>query len=376
MRTAVADVWSSLRGAGFTSCQPGALREPSRSTRSVMLDAVWPMLRWMLFRFDAETAHNLTFGPIGKAPDLMGRVLAPLRGRNPAQPIEVAGLTFRGPVGLAAGLDKNGVALPVWDALGFGFIEVGTVTAHPQPGNPRPRLFRLASERALINRLGFNNQGSEAMAERLRRRRERGRWPSIPVGVNVGKSKITPIEAAPDDYVTSVHRLRGLADYFTVNVSSPNTPGLRDLQSQEHLQKLLSPVVDAAAGTPVFLKLAPDLEEQDLVDAARLAEAAGVAGLIATNTTVQRDMLRDDPGHQGGLSGRPLYPLARAKIEHLLREVGARLPVIGVGGVERAEHVSSLLDVGCAAVQVYSSLIYEGPGLPARLHRQLRAAGR
>ena len=341
-----------------------------------MLDAVWPMLRWMLFRFDAETAHNLTFGPIGKAPDLMGRVLAPLRGRNPAQPIEVAGLTFRGPVGLAAGLDKNGVALPVWDALGFGFIEVGTVTAHPQPGNPRPRLFRLASERALINRLGFNNQGSEAMAERLRRRRERGRWPSIPVGVNVGKSKITPIEAAPDDYVTSVHRLRGLADYFTVNVSSPNTPGLRDLQSQEHLQKLLSPVVDAAAGTPVFLKLAPDLEEQDLVDAARLAEAAGVAGLIATNTTVQRDMLRDDPGHQGGLSGRPLYPLARAKIEHLLREVGARLPVIGVGGVERAEHVSSLLDVGCAAVQVYSSLIYEGPGLPARLHRQLRAAGR
>ena len=338
-----------------------------------MVDAIWPLLRWMLFRFDAETAHNLTFGPIGAAPDLMAGVLTPLRGRNPAQPTEVAGLTFRGPVGLAAGLDKNGVALPVWDALGFGFIEVGTVTAHPQPGNPKPRLFRLAPERALINRLGFNNQGSEALATRLRRRRERGRWPAIPVGVNVGKSKVTPIEEATADYVTSVTRLRGLADYFTVNVSSPNTPGLRDLQSQEHLERLLAPVVEAADGTPVFLKLAPDLEAQDLAGAAGLAEAAGVAGLIATNTTVQRDMLPSDPGEQGGLSGRPLYALARAKIEDLLRDVGTSLPVIGVGGVETAAHVASLLDAGCAAVQLYSSLIYEGPGLPARLHRQLRA---
>lgn len=336
-----------------------------------MVDAFWPLLRWMLFRLDAETAHDWTFTPLEAAPDLWAHAFKLLRGRNPVHPIEVAGLTFRGPVGLAAGLDKNGVALPVWDALGFGFVEVGTVTAHPQSGNPRPRMFRLPTQRALINRLGFNNRGSQDLATRLRRRRDRDRWPAIPVGVNIGKSKVTPIEEAPDDYVTSVLRLRGLADYFTVNVSSPNTPGLRDLQSQAHLQKLLPPVVEAARDTPVFLKLAPDLEAQDLADAAQLAESSGIAGLIATNTTIQRDMLALDPEQQGGLSGRPLHRLARTKIQELLSGLHTPLPVIGVGGLENASQVSDLMGMGCAAVQLYSSLIYEGPGLPARIHRHL-----
>jgi dihydroorotate dehydrogenase len=338
-----------------------------------MVDALWPMFRWLLFRLDAETAHEWTFGPLGAAPDLWGQVLGGLRGANPSQPFEVAGLTFRGPVGLAAGLDKNGVGLPVWDALGFGFIEVGTVTAHPQPGNPRPRLFRLPEERALINRLGFNNQGSEALAVRLRERRERDQWPKVPVGVNIGKSKVTPLSEAPDDYVTSVHRLRGLADYFTVNVSSPNTAGLRDLQSHAHLQKLLPPVVAAARDTPVFLKLAPDLENEELTQAATMALSEGIAGLIATNTTVRRDALQHDPRESGGLSGPPLHELARSKIQHLLQHVDSRFPIIGVGGIENASQVSDMLTEGCAAVQLYTSFIYEGPGLPARIHRQLAA---
>jgi len=338
-----------------------------------MVDTLWPLFRWLLFRLDAETAHDWTFGPLGAAPDLSGKILSALRGANPTQPFEVAGLTFRGPVGLAAGLDKNGVGLPIWDALGFGFVEVGTVTAHAQLGNPRPRLFRLPDERALINRLGFNNQGSEALASRLRERRERDKCPNVPVGVNIGKSKVTPLSDAPDDYVTSVLRLRGLADYFTVNVSSPNTPGLRDLQSHAHLQRLLPPVVAAARDTPVFLKLAPDLEDEDLAQAATLALTEGVAGLIATNTTVRRDVLKQDPQEAGGLSGRPLHEFARSKIKHLLLHVDKRIPIIGVGGIESASQVSDMLTQGCAAVQLYTSFIYEGPGLPARLHRQLAA---
>ncbi|MEQ1501746.1 MAG: quinone-dependent dihydroorotate dehydrogenase [Myxococcota bacterium] len=331
-----------------------------------LLDASWPVVRRVLFGLDAETAHEWTLRLVASAPRVATALLpgAP----SPALRRDVAGIPFAGPVGLAAGLDKDGRAIPVWGALGFGFVEVGTVTAHPQPGNPRPRLFRYPAERAIVNRMGFNNAGSAALADRLRRLRERGRWPTVPVGANVGKSKVTSLDDAPDDYATSVHRLRGLVDWFTVNVSSPNTPGLRDLQDADALRKLLPKVLEAAGGTPVFLKLAPDLGDDALDAAVALARTLGIGGFVATNTTIRRDGF--DPGELGGLSGRPLWPIARPKIERVIDAAGG-LPVIGVGGIESADQVRALLDRGCAAVQLYSAFVFDGPGLPARLHRAL-----
>jgi dihydroorotate dehydrogenase len=328
-----------------------------------MWDLTWPLVRSVLFRMDAERAHELTLSLLERAPGW-------LPARPPAAGLrrEVAGIPFAGPVGLAAGLDKDGRALSFWPKLGFGFVEVGTVTAHAQPGNERPRLFRYPEQAAIINRMGFNNAGSQALADRLRALRERGRWPSVPVGANLGKSKVTSLEEAPGDYATSAGRLRGLVDWFTVNVSSPNTPGLRDLQTSEQLGRLLGPVLQAAAGTPVFLKLAPDLADEDLVAAVERARGEGVSGLVATNTTLTRPS--GVPGEAGGLSGRPLWPLARQKLEIVLQAAGG-LPVVGVGGLERAEQVQELLSLGCAAVQLYSALIFQGPGLPARLHREL-----
>ncbi len=336
-----------------------------------MLAALYRLLRPLLFALEAETAHDLAFAVLKRAPRMLGTLVG--GGRRPAASLarRLGPLAIAGPVGLAAGLDKDGVAIPFWPALGFGFLEVGTVTAHPQPGNPRPRLFRLPADRALINRFGFNNQGSAALAERLRRLKTAGAWPRVPVGVNLGKSKVTPVEEAAGDYVTSVERLAGLADYLTVNVSSPNTPGLRALQEREALVGLLGPVVRAAGGTPVLLKLAPDLEREAIAQAVEIAVASGITGLVATNTTISRSGLSADPGEAGGLSGRPLWPLARRRIGEVLEASAGRLPVVGVGGIERAEQVRELLDLGCAAVQVYTALIYQGPALPARLHADL-----
>jgi dihydroorotate dehydrogenase len=335
-----------------------------------VLDATWPAVRAALFRLDAERAHEWTLDALSSAPRLFGAVAGALASRPAPRPVTVCGLPFAGPVGLAAGLDKDGRALPFWGRLGFGFVEVGTVTAHPQPGNDKPRLFRLPEERAVINRMGFNNAGSEALAARARALRDRGVWSPVPVGANVGKSKVTAPEDAPADYATSVRRLQGLFDWFTVNVSSPNTPGLRALQDADALRALLPGVIDAARGTPVFVKLAPDLGDEALHAAVSLCRDIGVSGIVATNTTLRRDVLARDPGESGGLSGRPLWPVAKDRIRVVLAAAGP-LPVIGVGGVERADQVRELLAMGCAAVQLYSSLIYEGPGLPARLHREL-----
>jgi dihydroorotate dehydrogenase len=267
---------------------------------------------------------------------------------------------WRNPVGLAAGLDKDGVAIPFWAALGFGAVEVGTVTAHPQPGNPRPRLFRLVDERAIVNRMGFNNLGSEALARRLDA--VRGRV-DLPVGANVGKSKITPPEGAVADYVLSAQRLRGRCDWLTVNVSSPNTPGLRDLQDAEVLARLLPAVVDAFGG-PVFLKLAPDLVPEAVAAAAAVARSSGVAAIVAANTTLRRDVLARDPQQAGGLSGAPLYDAATPAVAAAL---ASGLPVVAAGGVGTPERVAGRLDAGCAAVQVYTAFVYEGPGLADRL---------
>jgi dihydroorotate dehydrogenase len=357
----------------------------------MLLAPLYAAARPLLFSMDAESAHELTFRGLGLA-----RALAPADARpDPILARSVGPLRWAGPVGLAAGLDKNGVAIPTWEALGFGAIEVGTVTGQAQPGNPRPRLFRLVEERALINRMGFNNEGAAALAARLRALRESGGWPArsvgaaagapethrqrVPVGANLGKSKVVPNEDAVSDYLASLDALRGLADYFVVNVSSPNTPGLRALQERGPLAALLGAVVPAAGGTPVFLKLAPDLSDEALAEAVDVAVEAGCAGLIATNTTLERPGSTGRLGEAGGLSGAPLAPLARTKIGVVLRAAAGRVPVIGVGGVSTADDVLALLKMGCAAVQLYTAFIYGGPLLVARIHAELatraRAAG-
>ena len=337
------------------------------------IDGTWPLVRAGIFSFDAEVAHEGTVAAAAAAPGLLGALIGAGSAPAPGLGRDVGGVRWAGPVGLAAGLDKDGTAIPFWAKLGFGSVEVGTVTAHPQPGNDKPRLFRLPADHAVINRMGFNNHGSEAMATRLRALREAGRWPSVPVGVNVGKSKVTPLEDAVDDYVTSIRRMTGLGDWFTVNVSSPNTPGLRSLQDRAVLERLLPAALEAAKGTPVWLKLAPDLDDDALRDAVHLGLSSGLAGIIATNTTLTRPQAT--PTEQaGGLSGAPLWPLARAKIGVVLEASAGRLPVIGVGGISTAAQVDELLKAGCAAVQLYTAFIYEGPGLPSRLHRGLAAS--
>ncbi len=343
----------------------------------MLLDTAYRVARPALFAMDPEAAHERAFRIMGAA-----RVVAEIEGLRPDPSLArtVGPLRFAGPVGLAAGLDKNGVAVRTWDALGFGAIELGTVTGRAQPGNERPRLFRLVEERALINRMGFNNLGAAALAGELRGLREAGHWPvSAPVGANLGKSKVVPNEEAVGDYLVSLGALRGLADYFVVNVSSPNTPGLRALQEKEPLERLLGAVVPAAHGTPVFLKLAPDLPDEALTEAVEVAVAAGCAGILATNTTLTRPGTTDRLGEAGGLSGAPLAPLARAKIAIVVAAAAGRVPVVGMGGVATADDVLALLRLGCAATQLYTAFIYGGPALPSRIHGELlvraRAAG-
>ena len=338
-----------------------------------MRDLLWrALLRPLLFRLDPETAHHLTLGWAARVPRLLGSLAG---SRPPAGlGLRLFGRELPGPIGLAAGLDKDALALPLWERLGFGFVEIGTVTPRPQPGNPRPRVHRLPRERALINRMGFPSAGAEAVAARLEALRARGRWPTIPVAINLGKNKDTPPEAAHEDYAAAAARLAPWSDWLVVNVSSPNTPGLRALQAKEPLMRILGATRAAAPDRPVLLKLAPDLEDEALDEAVALALAEGVAGIVATNTTITRPV----PGEglpEGGLSGAPLYPLARAKLERVLRAADGRVPVIGVGGVDRPERALELLALGCAAVQLYTGLIYEGPGLVRRIHRALRARG-
>src|SRR5215471_2359828 len=265
-------------------------------------------VRPLLFSLDAETAHHLTIELLQKAshfePAL--RVLRPFQPSSKRKTL--FGLDFPNPIGLAAGLDKNGVALPAWAALGFGFIEIGTVTAKPQPGNPKPRIFRLPEQQALINRLGFNNDGADAIAHRLRALRKSGRWPSVPVGINIGKSRVTPLEQATGDYLHSFRRLRDFADYVTLNISSPNTPGLRELQEPKKLSELLCAISNEArtAPKPLVVKISPDLSDAELKAVLAVCEENGVSGIIATNTTLDHSSVAPERDKEGGLSGAPL----------------------------------------------------------------------
>jgi dihydroorotate dehydrogenase len=328
-----------------------------------MKDLYERLLRPLLFSLDPESAHILTIELLRGASHL-SLALRVLRSfQPPSQPKTLFGLTFPNPVGLAAGLDKNGVALPAWAALGFGFIEVGTVTAKAQPGNSKPRIFRLPEQQALINRLGFNNDGADAIAQRLRKLRERGRWPAVPVGINIGKSRATPLEQATEDYLYSFRLLRDFADYIAVNVSSPNTPGLRDLQEPGALSPLLAAIRAEAgrAGKPIVVKISPDLSLSELESILAVCEQYGAGGIIATNTTLDHSSVPPQLDKQGGLSGAPL----RARSTALVREIVARstIPVIASGGICDAESAQEKFQAGAQLVQLYTGFVYRGPGL-------------
>lgn len=323
------------------------------------------ILRPLLFRVDPEQAHHLAIRCLRVAPKIPG-ALAGLRVFAPEpDPRTFFGLQFRNRVGLAAGLDKNGVAIPAWEAMGFGFVEIGTVTAQPQPGNPSPRIFRYPKTKALINRLGFNNDGADVVAERLRRLRGSSRCPSIPIGVNIGKTKVVPLAEAGTDYLYSFRRLAPVADYVALNVSSPNTPGLRSLQEHDALVELLRSVMDEnhrlGSAKPILLKIAPDLSDDALQQIAEACESAQVSGLIATNTTLDHSLLTGEADEEGGLSGEPLQARATAVIR-LLRK-GTRLPIIGVGGINDAVSAKEKVEAGADLLQLYTGLIYRGPGL-------------
>ena len=320
-------------------------------------------VRPLLFSLDPETAHHVTMRLLGRA-SRFDVALRPLRLFRPtSKPITLFGLNFPNPIGLAAGLDKNGVALPAWAALGFGFIEIGTVTAKPQPGNPEPRIFRLPEQQALINRLGFNNDGAEAIAQRLAALHDSGRWPVVPVGINIGKSRTTPLEEATDDYLYSFRMLRDFADYITLNISSPNTPGLRELQEPEKLSELLY-AIGKQAGTapkPVVVKISPDLSGIELKAILAVCEENGVSGIIATNTTLDHSSIAPQLDQAGGLSGAPL----RDKSTALVREIAARstIPVIASGGIFDAESARGKFQAGAQLIQLYTGLVYRGPQL-------------
>jgi dihydroorotate dehydrogenase len=274
-------------------------------------------------------------------------------------------------------MDKNGIALRAWPAIGFGFVEVGTVTAQPQPGNDRPRLFRLVEDEAVINRMGFNNLGSAALAARLAAYGDLG----YPLGISLGKSKATPLGRAVSDYVLSLQRLYRYGDYFAINVSSPNTPGLRTLQDSGHLRELLTALHTEAAGLsatglpgkPILVKIAPDLTPSAIDELLQVCTDVGVAGIIATNTTVDRAAVAGHPlaGETGGLSGRPLTEVAAKTVAHIHAETGGALPIIGVGGILDPSDATRLFDAGASLVQVYTGLIYRGPGLIRRINRSL-----
>ncbi|WP_017599650.1 quinone-dependent dihydroorotate dehydrogenase [Nocardiopsis lucentensis] len=335
----------------------------------------------VLRHMDAEKAHKLSFAALRGAAAVpgvaaaMGRVLGP---REPELTVHALGREFPGPLGMAAGFDKNAESPHGLAALGFGFVEIGTVTAQPQPGNPKPRLFRLVEDRAIVNRMGFNNEGSALVAERLHHQRSAGR-PLL--GVNIGKTKVTPEEDAPADYATSARRLARYADYMVVNVSSPNTPGLRNLQGVEQLRPLLAAVREALAeaghpNLPLLVKIAPDLADEDVDAVADLALAEGLDGIIATNTTISREGLAAsdeevEAAGAGGLSGAPLKDRSLEVLRRLRSRVGDRVTLVAVGGIETAEDAWARIRAGATLVQGYTGLIYGGPLWPRRVHRGL-----
>lgn len=333
------------------------------------------LARPVLFALDAERAHNFTLAAL-RLPAVPA-LLAVSGGRDDSRlRQQVFGLTFRNPIGLAAGLDKQGTAVGAWSSLGFGFAEIGTVTPRPQPGNPLPRLFRLREDRAVINRFGFNSEGADAVALNLAgTERQRAETGALRVGINVGKNKTTPNEQAVEDYVRAVEALHAFADYVVINVSSPNTSGLRALQERETLRPLVEHVVQAVktvAGRdiPVLVKISPDMSEDELLGTVDAAAEGGARGVIATNTTTSRQGLRSRTqlsSETGGLSGAPLRDRADQVCRALYRHLRGHLPIVGVGGIFTVDDAYGRIRSGAALVQLYTGFIYEGPALVSRL---------
>jgi dihydroorotate dehydrogenase len=364
-------------------------------------------IRPTLFRQNAEDAHNGALKLLSRASrspfvcNLVGKIYG-----APALPVESFGLKFPNPIGVAAGMDKFAAAVPAWEKLGFGFSELGGVTWHAQPGNLPPRMFRAIAAGAIVNCMGFNNPGAEAVAEKLSHWKKLGRWPDHPVGINLGKSKITPLAEAADDYANSFRVLRGHADFFVVNVSSPNTPNLRQLQDKAALDEIVAAIQElnlaasqqsavsesyqkkAAlcrdAATPILVKVAPDLSFEALDEILELVAPRQIAGIVATNTTVSRPQTNDPAaqkiyGEAGGLSGRPLRARSTEIIRHLHKQTKGKLPIIGVGGIFDADDAWEKITAGASLLQIYTGLVFEGPGITkeivAGLIKRMEIAG-
>jgi dihydroorotate dehydrogenase len=339
---------------------------------------MYELLRPLLFALDAETAHGLTLyaSDVAQRSGLSGLIAKP-----PAPlPVRVFGIDFPNPVGLAAGLDKNGDHLDGLAALGFGFVEIGTVTPRPQSGNDKPRMFRLPNHEAVINRLGFNNGGIEALVRNVEKATFRG-----VLGINIGKNKDTPNERAIDDYLMCLERAYPLATYITVNISSPNTQGLRDLQEEETLRRFIGTLRDAqerlasqhGKRKPMLLKIAPDLTDTELDAIAEVLLASGIDGVVCTNTTTDRETVAGDPnaGETGGLSGRPLFDKSTAVLRGMAARLGGKLPIVGVGGILDGDTAAEKIEAGASLVQVYSGLVYRGPKLIAEAVTEIRRRG-
>jgi dihydroorotate dehydrogenase len=328
------------------------------------------LLKPILFSIDPELVHEMaiaTLKTLSRLPWLLDAVPRP---GDESLSREVFGIQFPNPIGLAAGFDKNGMALPAWAALGFGFIEIGTITALGQVGNPRPRIFRIPEMEGLINRLGFNNEGVEKIAARLEQLRRSSHWPKVPVGINIGKSKIVPLEEAMSDYLRSFQRLQKLGDYFVLNVSSPNTPDLRKLQEKAAIGELFAAIQQQNQGKPLLVKIAPDLTFAQLDDILVLAIQHQLAGVVATNTTIDQQTIPEAKRQPGGLSGKPLHTRSLEILRHI--KSNSSLPVISVGGIMSEDDAKERFDAGAELVQIYTGFVYRGPRLVWEIAQSLK----
>ncbi|HIF37265.1 MAG: quinone-dependent dihydroorotate dehydrogenase [Candidatus Poseidoniia archaeon] len=336
------------------------------------------ILRPAVFLQDSEKAHNRLISTLARTS--RSRLLTSLLGNlysSPELPINLFGLDFPNPLGIAAGMDKNGAAVPSWQSIGYGFSEIGGVTLHDQLGNPKPRMFRATAEKALVNRMGFNNIGANAVNDSLKDWKKRGLWPDSPVGINLGKSKITKLNDAPKDYSKSLEILWKHADFFVINVSSPNTLGLRELQQSEHLESILnqcqktnntSSKKEGKDPKPLLVKIAPELDDDYLKDIIKLIEKYNLSGIIATNTTIQRPETKNNNckkvySEEGGLSGIPLRDISTEMIRKIYKMTDGKVPIIGVGGIFTAEDAWDKIAAGASLIQLYTGLVFEGPGI-------------